>query len=332
MKSGTITAHELPAEFSRSSIYGATVEFTKGPFGCFFTQEITGSGNGAHAGPDWVAGWLDFVIKEPITLYPVTSLPLAALYCGMKGTIPCSLQGPEPVELKLEQGKFSLYYVPPALLNTARFSEKHYEAVYFSISTAYLARFQAAHTQFGEIYKKKHEWEMQGERVEPLDLNPDDLRNISILRKCRYEGKALELFYQAYIDLLLVSFYTKLANRANLPVSKTHQYQEAIQKVIHFIELDPFRKISIRKLAKLAGMNLTTFEQQFKANTHFTPSGYILDIKLTRGEHLVSTTSQPISEIAHDLGFSDVAHFSNKFKEKYKLSPLQYRKKGQGTL
>jgi AraC-like DNA-binding protein len=39
-----------------------------------------------------------------------------------------------------------------------------------------------------------------------------------------------------------------------------------------------------------------------------------------------------ISEIAYDSGFENISHFSRIFKEKYSLSPLQYRKNNTSFL
>ncbi|HEX9828412.1 MAG TPA: helix-turn-helix domain-containing protein [Flavobacteriaceae bacterium] len=44
-----------------------------------------------------------------------------------------------------------------------------------------------------------------------------------------------------------------------------------------------------------------------------------------RGQSLLRETTWTISEIAHSLGFEEVAHFSNFFKRKTKMSPLSYR-------
>lgn len=82
----------------------AVVEVTSGEFGYYVTQEIADKIAGSSE-LNWVAGWLDFVITKQTFLYPVTKLPLIALYAGLEKTIPCILQGIVPIPLILEEGK-----------------------------------------------------------------------------------------------------------------------------------------------------------------------------------------------------------------------------------
>ena len=40
-------------------------------------------------------------------------------------------------------------------------------------------------------------------------------------------------------------------------------------------------------------------------------------------------TDQTIADISRDLGFTNQTHFYKVFKEKYKMTPMQYRKQNQ---
>ncbi len=58
-----------------------------------------------------------------------------------------------------------------------------------------------------------------------------------------------------------------------------------------------------------------------------TPYAYQLDRKLQVAKTLLSDTGLSVGEIAESLGYSDMHYFSNLFKEKCGVRPLEYRKK-----
>ena len=56
----------------------------------------------------------------------------------------------------------------------------------------------------------------------------------------------------------------------------------------------------------------------------------VLDKKLEVAEGLLSGTDTPVGEIIKSLGYENENYFRDKFKEKYKKKPLEYRKKENG--
>jgi AraC family transcriptional regulator, transcriptional activator of pobA len=58
---------------------------------------------------------------------------------------------------------------------------------------------------------------------------------------------------------------------------------------------------------------------------------WIADKTIAEAKSLLQNTSFPIKEIALRLGFSETAHFSNYFKKRTQLSPIQYRKELSGV-
>ena len=63
----------------------------------------------------------------------------------------------------------------------------------------------------------------------------------------------------------------------------------------------------------------------FKKKTGMTVSEYQLEMKLKNAMHLLLTTQSSITEIGFGNGFFDDAHFIHAFKNKYGISPYQFR-------
>ncbi len=83
--------------------------------------------------------------------------------------------------------------------------------------------------------------------------------------------------------------------------------------------------LSINELANLAGLSLSTFKREFKKQFRDTPSNYLIEKRLEKAKELILKTELSISEICHQVGFKDIAHFSRSFKQKYKSSPSSFR-------
>jgi AraC-like DNA-binding protein len=54
--------------------------------------------------------------------------------------------------------------------------------------------------------------------------------------------------------------------------------------------------------------------------------------KLDRALHQLLTSDLRISQVSFENGFEDTSHFIRVFKQKYGLTPLQYRQKRQKTM
>jgi AraC-like DNA-binding protein len=81
------------------------------------------------------------------------------------------------------------------------------------------------------------------------------------------------------------------------------------------------------KLASQIHVSLRRLQEVFQHNGT-TLSDCIWDMRLECARNLLATQnnqSESIGVIAYRSGFSDVAHFSRRFKQRYGLSPSQYR-------
>jgi AraC family transcriptional regulator, exoenzyme S synthesis regulatory protein ExsA len=91
------------------------------------------------------------------------------------------------------------------------------------------------------------------------------------------------------------------------------------------VEAHIFSPIAITDLAHLTNSSLASFKREFKKIYRDSPANYIKNKRLEKAAELLLVSNKPISTIAYDCLFNEMAHFSNSFKEKYKCSPSQYR-------
>jgi len=65
--------------------------------------------------------------------------------------------------------------------------------------------------------------------------------------------------------------------------------------------------------------------RSFKEITGFSPTQYIIRLRLEKACHLLSTTTLPVTEIAFHVGFDDSNYFARQFHNVIGLSPSHYR-------
>lgn len=106
---------------------------------------------------------------------------------------------------------------------------------------------------------------------------------------------------------------------SNLFEKKTFEFKEIIKSHI-------FSPISIPDLASLTSLSLSSFKKEFRRVFNDTPSHYIIGQRLNKAAELLENSDENISEIAYGCEFKSLAHMSRVFKDKFGVSPTEYRK------
>lgn len=82
---------------------------------------------------------------------------------------------------------------------------------------------------------------------------------------------------------------------------------------------------TVENLAMLTNHSLSSFKREFKRIYNDTPASYIMDKRAERVASLLSVSDESISHIGYDCGFTNPAHLSRVFKNKYGVTPSEYR-------
>lgn len=85
-------------------------------------------------------------------------------------------------------------------------------------------------------------------------------------------------------------------------------------------------KITNEVLARVCGVSLPYFMKRFKRIYHTTPQEYIMERRVQKGRYLLLQTSLSVDYISELLGFCNTSHFIRRFKERERMTPMQYKK------
>jgi AraC-like DNA-binding protein len=82
---------------------------------------------------------------------------------------------------------------------------------------------------------------------------------------------------------------------------------------------------SIDELARIAGINSFKLKNGFKELFGDTIFGYLNGFRLEKAYHMVLSGEKNMTQIAFELGFSSLQHFSTAFKKAYGCSPKKIK-------
>ena len=86
-------------------------------------------------------------------------------------------------------------------------------------------------------------------------------------------------------------------------------------------------QISLEEMATAMGMGRVPFFHRIRSLTGKTPAELIRDMRLKHACILLKRTNINMSELATNIGFMTAENFISIFREKFGMTPLEYRLK-----
>lgn len=83
------------------------------------------------------------------------------------------------------------------------------------------------------------------------------------------------------------------------------------------------------RLARAAGLSLSTFRRQWQATLRVPPARYLRELRLREACQRLVASRESIKRIAQAVGYPDEFHFSRRFRAQVGLAPREYRRKFQ---
>jgi len=115
-------------------------------------------------------------------------------------------------------------------------------------------------------------------------------------------------------------------------IARVHQVRSqnglsgAVSACAEYIRMHAEEDISVRDLARMSGYAEYYLTRKFKAETGMGINEYIHRIRIDRARFLLSTTRDPVADIAARLGYCSAGYFTKVFYKLEKMNPASYRK------
>ncbi|MBC9911391.1 helix-turn-helix transcriptional regulator [Chitinophaga varians] len=98
-----------------------------------------------------------------------------------------------------------------------------------------------------------------------------------------------------------------------------------VQKVMHYLNHNFDKNISLHEAAKLAAMTDVAFSRFFKARIGKTFVDTLIEIRLGHASRMLIETTHTVNEIAYKCGFNNISNFNRIFKKKKDCTPKEFR-------
>lgn len=102
---------------------------------------------------------------------------------------------------------------------------------------------------------------------------------------------------------------------------------EMVVKAQAHLEKNIGKQISMEELSAKLSVGRRTFDRRFIKATGNTPVEYAQRVKVESAKKAFESTRKTISEVMHEVGYSDTKAFREVFRKITGLSPLEYRAK-----
>ena len=163
--------------------------------------------------------------------------------------------------------------------------------------------------------------------------NIPQFRDEDLTRAAEFVLEALEnknLGYEVVFESLSRVFLVKLIQRYGEAEEEQASFNRSFtaahyKRVLDFIKANFADSISLEDLAKQAGLSPHHFSRVFKATIGKTPMQFVVSYRVEQAKKLLGNKELTMVDIAHRCGFSDQAHFSRTFMDRYGRYPKLFR-------
>ena len=160
---------------------------------------------------------------------------------------------------------------------------------------------------------------------------PQDV--ISLLKRMLREQERMAeysddiILSQLNLMLLLLLRESAAPKTGKLQTSNAiHSENEIIRQAQQFVSSHIREKLSVPLVARQVDVSPSYLTALFHKNLQISPGEYIRRIKLQESKQMIRENNLNFTEIAAELQYSTVHHFSRQFKEKFGITPTEYAK------
>lgn len=109
------------------------------------------------------------------------------------------------------------------------------------------------------------------------------------------------------------------------------QHLATIENAKDYIANNFTRDLSLMEISNHCCVSPFHFSRLFKAFTNSSPHRYLLSIRLRHAAMLLSSSDNPVADIAFASGFNGVEHFTAAYRNKYKCPPARWRDRRENS-
>lgn len=133
--------------------------------------------------------------------------------------------------------------------------------------------------------------------------------------------------YKWVIKSYFLALITYLARNYSPNAAGNSPKIQGIVETAAYIQANMDKKITLATLASMACLSERQYTRVFKEAYGVAPIEYAINCRLTLACRMLKNTEKNLLEISTSCGFGDKVSFSRLFKNRYNITPGEYRKR-----
>lgn len=126
--------------------------------------------------------------------------------------------------------------------------------------------------------------------------------------------------------LLMVLFMSLSRNLEALSKESPANYEEMIRQTVRNYIGSEYKTGTLKDLAAIVNQSESALSRQIKGLFGFTFKELLLEKRFERAVALLEQTDLPVSSVAQAVGYENTSFFYRRFRQKYGISPKDYRR------
>ena len=137
---------------------------------------------------------------------------------------------------------------------------------------------------------------------------------------------------QALWEIWEILFDSLSSSLQKNPVHAGKNNQVRLRIMMEYIHEHYSEPVTLDEIASCALISKSSALQIFQSGIQLSPVAYLIQYRLNCAARLLRITEASVWEIAEKTGFSSAGYFCRKFRQRYQMSPVEYRKISHAAL
>ena len=132
-----------------------------------------------------------------------------------------------------------------------------------------------------------------------------------------------DMVIQAHLQIILAHVFDEM----KMVDKNTIGGEDLVYKIVEYVGLHFNREISLDKMSYELGVSKYVLSRLFSKTFHCNFNKYVNDVRLKHAVAFLESQNETITNIGLDAGFESQRTFNRVFKERYNITPREYRQK-----
>ena len=220
--------------------------------------------------------------------------------------------------LSIDNSKFLIMKSGHCLMTEKLSDTRNYRSVLLFFSNDILLKFIRKNelnrnelSEYKSVYSFKYD--------EFIQRFVNSLLDISKLSN-NIQKRMLEVKFEEIILYLTEIYGTDILHSLSVKSNDTSQ------KFVQTVETNLMSKLTLKELAFLCNMSISTFKREFEKHYAESPIKWFQNKRLEYAQHLLYKEQKSSSEIYLEVGYENLSSFIQAYKSKYGVTPKQHHK------